>query len=294
MIRRNIIGVVGVCAALAVGIALGAGPLSSHDTSASTPAVVQADPALKSAAAFGQKWATQVGPDLYAGRLHGRRVALITLPGARASTVQQLRDGISVAKGVVASDVALTPSLLDPNRKVAVDTLGAQFARQSQGTVDPQLPPYERLGQMLGMAVARAPMPQYAAPGRRNAAASVAITAQETLRTAKLADISGAQGPAGVVLVVLGPHGDPDIVADLLRGLATKVTGIVVAGGTGSGAHGVLASLRQQHWNARVMTVDGIETVYGRTAALTGLVSQLTPHGGSYGASGIDGLVPLG
>lgn len=280
MIRRNIISAVGVCAALAVGIALGGGPLSNHDTTTTRPAAVHADPALASAAAFGQKWAAQVGPDLYAGQLHGQRVALVTLPGVRPSTVQQLTDGISVAKGVLSARVTLNHALIDPDRKVAVDTLGAQFARQSHGTVDPARPTYQRLGQILGMSIART--------------ASPAVTAQETLRTAKLANLSVGKMPATLVLVVVAPDADPQIVGDLLRGLATKVTGIVVAGGSGSAQpHGVLAGLRQQKWNGKVMTVDGIETAYGRTAAIAGLVRQMTARGGSYGASGIDGLVPL-
>lgn len=291
MIRRNILSAVGVCAALAVGIALGGGPLSSRDTAATTPPVVHTDAAAKKAAIFGEKWAAQVGPDLYAGRLAGRRVALITLPGARAATVQQLTDGIAVAKGYVSAHVGLTPTLLDANHKVAVDTLGAQYARQSPTIVNAKRTTYERLGQIIGAAAT--------SPGALTASAqgrwvSAATTAQETLKAAKLASVAGGRAPATLALVVVGPGGDPQIVGDLLRGLATKVTGIVVAGGWASADHGVLAGLRQQKWAGSVMTVDGVDTDYGRTAAVLGLVAQQSRRGGSYGASGIDGLVPLG
>lgn len=293
MIRRNILSAVGVCAALAVGIALGGGPLNDHHA-APAATTVSADPALRHTVVFGERWATRVSQDLYAGRLRGRRVAIVTLPGARRTTVQQLRAGIGLAKATVSARVGLTPALIDPNRKVAVETLSAQYARQSRGTIDPARPAYQRLGQMLGTALAREPLPWWPARQRHSAASAAAMTAKETLRTAKFASIEGARRPASLVLVVLGPSADPQIVAGLLRGLATKVTGIVVAGGSASAAHGALAGLRREKFNAKIMTVDGIDTAYGRASTLLGLVRQTRPRGGAYGASGIDGPVPLG
>lgn len=283
MIRRSIISVVSVCAALAVGIALGGGPLS-HADNATPVATARPDAALATQAAYGQTWASRLSHDLYAGKLAGRRVAIITLPGASAATVQQLRDGISVAQGTVSTTIALNAALLDPNRKVTVDTLTAQFAKQSHGIVAAGLAPYTRAGQMLGTVVTPA-----------GSAASVATTAEETLRTAKLASISAPQGPASVALVVVGEKADPELATQLIWGLTTKVPGLVVAGDTASATgHGLLAGLRRTKWTSRVMTVDGIDTAYGRVAAVAGLVAQLRPSGGSYGASGIDGVVPLG
>ena len=45
---------------------------------------------------------------------------------------------------------------------------------------------------------------------------------------------------------------------------------------------------------ASVATLDGIDTSAGRTAAVMLLQRALTTPGGSFGASGADGAVPLG
>lgn len=289
MIRRSIVSIVSVCAALAVGIALGGGPLSHADDAKSTVSPTPstaADTTLAKQAAFGQTWATQLSHALYGGKLAGRRIAIVTLPGASAPTVQQLRDGIAVAQGTVSTTVALTPALLDPDRKVAVDTLTAQFAHQSHGIIGARLAPYTRAGEMIGAVVDPAAGPQ---------GSSVATTARETLVAAKLAQLSAPQGAASVVLVVVGDQTDAEIATELMWGLSAKVPGMVIAGDSASATGtGALAGLRRTKWSDKVMTVDGIDTAYGRVAAVAGLVAQLRSRGGSYGASGIDGLVPLG
>jgi hypothetical protein len=55
-----------------------------------------------------------------------------------------------------------------------------------------------------------------------------------------------------------------------------------------------LAGLRADGVAHRVTLVDGSETAAGRVAAVLGLVRAWTRRGGSFGASGADGAVPLG
>ena len=100
--------------------------------------------------------------------------------------------------------------------------------------------------------------------------------------------------PGQLVLVVLGDHTDPAIVAGLATGLASKATGLVVAGDSAAAApDGDLSSLRGDATAERVATVDGAETALGQVTATLALIRSLTVSGGSFGASGSDGAVPL-
>jgi len=284
MIRRHIVGIVAACAALAVGIALGGGPLSDavHADNGSTTAGTGGHAA---GAALGQKWAAQAAPVLYGGRLAGHSVAVVTMPGASAQLVQQLDDGISVAKGTVVTTLSLKPALLDTSQRTMAATLGTKFAQQSHGAVDASAPTYARLGQIVGVALAGAPSAQSQGAGQ---------DAQETLTAGKLAALQGGKSRADVVLLVLGSHTDTDALGDLIDGISARTGGVVVAGDTASGADGDLKALRAAGHSDRVLTVDGDETAYGRASVILGLVRRINGSGGDFGASGIDGLVPLG
>jgi hypothetical protein len=286
MIRRNVVAIVSVCAALAVGVALGGGPLSDIGH-ADDPAVptTHADRALAASAALGQKWTAQAAPLLYGGRLAGHQVAIVAMPGASHQLVQQLADGVAVAKGTVVTTLTVQPMTLDATQRTMIDTLGAKFAKQSKGTVDPNGSTYSRIGQIMGLSVAGAP---------DESAAGIGETSQETLEAGKLATVQGGKSRADDVLVVLGSHADPTALHDLVSGLGSRTHGVVVAGDTASGAKGDLKALREAGHSDNVVTVDGDDTAYGRASVILGLVRQISPSGGDFGASGIDGLVPLG
>jgi hypothetical protein len=167
--------------------------------------------------------------------------------------------------------------------------MGSQLATQLRAQVpalaDQALTTYPRMGALLGLAVATT-----GAPGAPGAPAS---TVRESLAAAELADgLTGQAANAGVaplVLVVLGHDLDDAIVTGLVQGLAGQAHGVVVTGRTRSGD---IAALREQ--KAPAATVDGVETAAGRVATVLALVRQITGGGGSFGASGIDGAVPVG
>jgi len=306
MIRRAIVPIVATCAALAVGIALGAGPLNNaghaDDTEAGT-ADTAALATANRAAALGQKWAAAAGASLYAGRLTGQHLSLVVLPGADPKDVQGLRDAVAVAKGTVVTTVTLSPTLLEPSQHTMVGTLATKFAQQSQGALKVDAAGYTGIGQVLGLAlngpestVAHTTY-QKTKHGRKavvthTTVAASRAAAQETLKAAKLADVSGG-GAGDLVLVVLGSSVDATALGQLLDGLGQQATGIVLAGDTASAAaQGTLAAYRAQKHSSKILTVDGDDTVYGRESVALGLVRQVSPQGGDFGASGIDGLVP--
>jgi Copper transport outer membrane protein, MctB len=96
------------------------------------------------------------------------------------------------------------------------------------------------------------------------------------------------------VLVVLGDESDDAILSGLMTGLAGKAAGVVVAGDTESGASGDLKALRGEDVVDDVATVDGVDTGIGQVTAVLALARSIRVQGGSFGASGSDGAVPLG
>ena len=68
-----------------------------RDRWAPGPAQPTADPQDEARAAYADAFAAGVAPGLYAGRLHGHPVAIVTLPGADAEDVEALTAARAVA-----------------------------------------------------------------------------------------------------------------------------------------------------------------------------------------------------
>ena len=97
------------------------------------------------------------------------------------------------------------------------------------------------------------------------------------------------------MLVVLGDDTDDAILSGLVAGLAARSVGVVVAGSTATGASGGdLGALRTEPVADQVASVDGVERPLGQVTATLALIRSLTTKGGSFGASGSDGAVPVG
>ena len=290
MIRRLLVSFVAIVMALAAGIALGGGPLSdigrTPSQAAAPPAEPDTDPQAAARAAYADAFAAGVAPGLYAGRLHGHPVALLTLPGADADQVAALTEQVRAAGTQVIATYGLRRGLVDSSEKTLVDTLGLQLVEQlGPDVVTADATTYDRIGQLIGRAVS----------------ATKKSAAMEAARVSSLrASLKGAgllatpddePNVAPLVLVVTGKDVEPLVLDGLVAGLAAVARGVVVAGPTGDGA---IAALRTQPPIRPVATVDGTETAAGRAATILTLVHVLSPPGGSYGASGADGSVPLG
>ncbi len=302
---RPLITLTAAAGALAVGIALGGGPLSELDPAS---VVATGDPGAADGAVDGtaernllaaqteylDAFATAAAPTLYAGGLDGRQVALVVLPGADAGTVADLTEQVGTAGGTVAGRYDVGPALVDANEKSLVDALGLQLDEQlPERVVRRAAPTYVRLGQLLGAAVATTG--DGATPPE-----GPAVTVRQSLLGAGLVDLpDGEPQLAPWVLVVLPGDGaaaalDEAILTGLLDGLAERAAGVVVAAGVASGAGGDLAAVREDPVGAEVTTVDGIESEAGRVATVLALVRRTEGRVGAFGASGSDGVLPLG
>jgi hypothetical protein len=164
-----------------------------------------------------------------------------------------------------------------------VETLGSQLVEQLDGHgADPDAAAYERMGQLVGTAVASR-RPEGAVPGPD------VLTIRQSIDAASLLSHDGEQPrQAPLVLVVLGEDLDENVLEGLVTGLAARAAGVVVAAPQRGSGLTVLDEL------GTVTTVDGVDGAAGRLAAVLALSRAEEDPGGSYGASGSDGMLPLG
>lgn len=283
--RHHIVSLVAVFLALAAGVALGGGPLSDlgrddAPAAASTPQQREA----QGAASYGDAFATASAATLYGGRLKDHTVSILALPGSDGDVVSALAAQVKAAGGTVSGTFAARASLTDPTQKSLVDTLGSQLMTQlGSGAVDAGASTYDRIGQLIGLGISGSAL-----------SASDVGAVRESLSGAELMSSPSTASRGQVVLVVLGDQTDPAILTGLVSGLAAKVTGVVVAGDTAdAAAGGDLAGLRAEQAADQAATVDGDDTPLGQVTSVLALIRSFSVQGGSFGASGSDGAVPL-
>ena len=280
LVRRHLVAAVAVVLALATGIALGAGPLSREllvparmEAPAPTPERTEEDRTDDLAAA--------VAPTVTRERLSGRAVAVLSTPGAERATVDDLVAGVEQAGGSV-TRWRVGRSLVATGDIALVDALGEQLLEQlGDDVADPDAPAYERMGQLLGAAVATRGG-RAAVPGRTETTIRQSIDAASLLT-------SGSQEPrlAPLVLLVLGHDVEEALLEGLTTGLAGRAERVVVAADERAGD---LAAIEQA---ALVTTVDGVDAATGRLASVLALAVPADDPVGSYGGSGSDGVLPL-
>jgi hypothetical protein len=281
--RSYAVPLVAVLLALAVGVALGAGPLTSTRSSAD-PGPAAVAPAAQ--ARYPDTFAASVASRLYDDGLSRRPVALVTMPGADPATVAALTTQVKAAGGQLTGTFPVQSQLVDPGQKSLVDTLGSQLGKQLHGTVvDRAASTYPRIGELLAVAVAN----RGGALGQPNADA--AAVRQSLVAAHLLVVPKGGPATAPLVLVVLGGPLDQAIADGLLEGLAAGARGVVAVAPTKAPD---LVGLHTDGVTKHVTTVDGTETTAGRVAAVLALIRAWHTQGGAFGASGSDGPVPLG
>lgn len=283
LVRRHLVGAVALVMALAIGVTLGSGPLSHESLLPSS--APQAPPRVveQRSGPTSDDVAAAAAPSLYGDRLRGRTVALLAAPGVQKTALDELTAGIEAAGGAVTARWSAGQGLVGVGEKTLVDTLGSQLLEQLDGRgADPEASTYVRMGQLIGTAIASRD-PAGAVPGRE------ALTIRQSIGAASLLS-HNADEPrqAPLVLLVLGDDLDDSIVEGLVSGLATRASGVVVAAPARTGDLAVLDQLQA------VTTVDGTAGATGRLAAVLALARAEENPGGSYGASGADGILPLG
>jgi hypothetical protein len=290
-LRHHLLSIVAIFLALAIGLAIGGGYLA--DATRPGPAKEAAATADSTGeSAYSDAFTAAVSGQLVSGSLSNREVAVLTVPGADEQVVAALEQLVTEAGGSLTGRHALSEQMVDPAEKSLVDTLGSQLMTQlPEGTVSSDATAYDRMGELLGFAMATTSTDGTGVNSRVRGVS-------DALGGASLmTPVEGVERRAPLVLVVLGTDGDDEqtdaILSGLLTGLARQAVGVVVTGTTADGDGGQLARLRSEAVASDVTTVDGIDVAAGRTAGILALSRALETKGGAFGASGADGPVPL-
>lgn len=294
--------------ALAVGVALGAGPLkgtadeqlrvNAEKLSKDKATLQQQILADQAQAKYQDSFTDAVSPELVSGRLTERKVAIVTLPGASSTTTKAISTLIGGANGTVTGTITVESKFFDPTQAQFVDGV----TTQSSGAVSPTdlvIPAtatgYERTGYVLARALVS-----------KGNGAGQDPTAQTILAAFKDAGLVKAPDKlerASVVVVIAGPapapadlaSTDPTAAIGLLLGIDASCEGTVVAGPPEAAAdNGTIALIRGDDDAKKVVsTVDQAQLPAGRVSAIFALVEQIDGKTGHYGMVGkVDAAAP--
>lgn len=303
--RYHIVTVVSVFLALAVGIAIGGGPLKGEvdnslvtqvETDRRTIATLESQlSAAKTTADFNAAAAGAVAPLVLGDRLAGHAVAVVALPGADPATVAALGDTVVSAGGTLAGSYRVAAALLDEEQRQLVDDLSAQLA-----TEVPDLAADTDGYALTGALLARAIATSEDAPQDADQVTSAVLAG---LSTAGL--VMAEEAPeqrADLVLLAAGPAPESQLpggaaaaLSPLVGALAEGAAGVVLAGPTRAARPGgLLALLRDDLRTAgRVSTVDSAQLVLGQIVTVLTLERALAGEVGHHGAvDAADGAAP--
>jgi hypothetical protein len=304
--RYHVVSLVAVMLALAVGIALGGGPLqrtpdddsSGGDTQ--TLVSAQAELAqLEQGTAFADDYTDETADGVLDKALEDRAVTLLLLPGADDADATQLTEMVDRAGGTVTARAALGEKLIDVGNRQLVSELAAQMASSAEEELDlpEDISGYEQMGALMAHALV----------SHKAAGDDVDGTGESVLAGLTAADLlTGADdidARGSLVLVVAGkPYGSADdrdgagsIVSSLLSVLDDHCDGVVLAGPVASSAEdGLVGTVRADPTTADVVsTVDAVERTAGAVTAVLALREEADGRSGHYGTSEApDGAIP--
>jgi len=305
--RYHIVSIVSVFLALAIGVALGGGPLKGEVDNTLVDQVqrdrqeksaLQAQiTALKAGNAFTDRFAQDVAPTLVGDTLRNRVVTLVVLPTAQQSDVDGVTQLVGAAGGSVGTTLRVGDQLVDAGGKQLVDELGSQLEGQAKDvSVPADASAYERMGALIGRA--------FGTTADGGAAPDSATSAVEGgLSAAKLLSVDGKVDRRGdLFLFVAGEgkgSGDDQGTGTIVTALASAVDDatdkVVVAGPVSSAREGgVVKAVRDDVSAAQdVSTVDSLGRAAGQVVAVMALAGQAAGQAGQYGAvDAADGAMP--
>ncbi len=305
--RYHIVSLVSVFLALAIGVALGGGPLKGEVDNSLVKELAARKKAqheqrqeirrLQATSRFDDGYAKATAPTVLAGRLKGVPVAMVSLPGADRDTVSSLQDLVQTSGGRLVGRYRVGDKLGDDQNKGLVDQLGTQLMAEAEDVQMPEdVSSYQRFGLLLGRAIGTK-----VKGGQRYDATSSSLVAG--FGTAGLVSAVGAPtGRARAVLVVTGPGantgtqaGIDEIHAVVADALADEVSTVVLAGPADAArAGGLIRKVRDDvGLSSALSSVDSAGTGAGAVVTLLAASQDLKGGTGQYGAvDAADGPVP--
>lgn len=300
-LRRHLFVLFSVAMALALGIALGSGPLRGDDAAGSPAGLEDANAtladqvsALKAAQQFGDEAGQVAASGLLADQLTGAQVTLVVFPGIDDDRVQAAADAIETAGGTVAARISLSPTLLDTGKKTFVSSVAASSSEGLDDLGDVSADePYAVIGALIARAYLTHADDGYALDDE-------ATKIDSELQGAKVVSVDDGFRRRGSLAVVLAPgyHGT-DAAAEANVLIASSVVEQVVGAGdaavlvtppSGGDAGGVLAAFA----DPSLSTLNVMDGPLARVAMVFALRAAAVEKAGAFGVDGTDTVLPPG
>jgi Copper transport outer membrane protein, MctB len=302
--RYHIVSIVAIFFALGAGVLLGAGPLKGTREDVVTAQAERDRQALadaredliqaKSLDKYRDDYVTKVTSGLTTARLKDRRVAIVRMPNAEDSLVDNVSKELEAAGAQITTNVSLDGELFSPEQRPMVDPLVNQLVT-ADVTFDQDSTTYQRAGQILARGIA--------AKEEGQSVDDDATKVISGLTGSKLMGVKPTpKDRATLVVVVAGkpptPAPDDNTYADavdLTEGLDTGSGGVVLAGTPETAQNGGMLKAMRADSDATktVSSVDVADLPSGRATVVFALVEQAEGKAGQYGGvDAKDGVAP--
>ncbi len=301
-LRRHLVAVFAACITLAVGIALGSGPLQRADGRDDTATLEASNSTLedqlhsaRAANVLDAALVKSLAPSLLQNRLTGRAVTVFVLPGVAGPSIAAMRAAIQQAGGSLAVVVTLAADVVDPGKKAYVGSVASSSLHRLDGAGTGSDEAFAQLGLVLARA--------YVAPPSSQQFDDTAVKIDAELQGAKLVTLDAEPTVRGTAVVVLAPgHHGADaassarnvITGDLLSTLSPAAEAVVVVTPeTGRYPGGLLDILSDTDAvnGLNVATTNAGTSPTGTLVAVYALSGALSGTPGEFGV--VDGLPVL-
>jgi hypothetical protein len=302
--RYHLVSIVSIFLALAVGIVLGAGPLKGEigATLEDEVAGLRADKAqLNEGLDTAQRgveardaYISAVNPTLLAGRLEGRSVALVVLPGVDSGIVETTATTLGGAGASVVSTTSLTEDWVSAD--TSTESVRSAVVSRVAGTVG--LEPTEQDGVAPRDTLLAAMLTASTDPEAATVDPTQLVRGLGALQDAGLLSVEGSeadfrQAELVVVLSDVVTNGDQDARTaeasqwvDLTVAMDARATGTVLGAQVVPGVDGVwvMTVLRDDTDAASAVSgVDDVGQPMGQSSIVDALVEQAAGGAGQYG-----------
>ncbi|MEU8660213.1 copper transporter [Actinoplanes philippinensis] len=303
--RYHVVSLTAVFLALAIGLVVGTaalnGPVSENlrnnlealnkDNNVRREQVNQ----LNEAVNRNQEFATQIAPGLLGGKLAGRKVAVVALPGTEDHTAGVVKM-LTVAGATVTARVRMEDKFFDPGTVNDLLFLVDQLSQPSISVTG--LPRnsdgVETASALLALALLQSTP---SSPTAEDVTAVLSAFTQPGYLTAE----EGATGGAEAIVLVAGvPATDKDAdkksrYALTMADVFSKAPRMLVVAGDNAGDGNLVSGIRNDPTLVtRISTVDNVSTVQGQVTTALVTVERLVQNKvGQYGlAAGATSIVP--
>ena len=297
--RYHLVSVVAVFLALALGIVVGTtalnGPITKdlrnqvNDTKDQRDKLATQVKSLQGQVSDAGQFASTYGSQLVAGRLKGRNVLLVSMPGTSSTMRNGVRSRITAAGAAISGQVALTKDYIDASQGNAIVSLATTSATRPVDITLPETSDASQLSAaLLGFVLVGKGQPSDLTQVLGGFSQLHMVNAE-----------AGLKASTDVVVVAKGAlgknnYGQSSELA-FVSALAKNGGHVVVAGNDASADKtGLVGLVRAPSGNrTAVATVDNADNAFGQVSAVLSLADAISGRVGQYGTqNGADALFP--